>query len=125
MGGEVRKIIKHKKGVGPYRVWAKNKDYPGLAMSRSLGDFDGKKIGIIADPEIIEYKIKVHSKFIAICSDGVWEFLKNEDVMNLGKKYFLDNNPRDFCKELIEKSVELWKREDVAIDDITVVIVFF
>ena len=126
MGGEVRKIMnRHKKGVGPYRVWVKNKDYPGLAMSRSLGDFDGKKVGIIADPEIIECKIKVHCKFIAICSDGVWEFLKNEDVMNLGKKHFLDNNPRDFCKELIEKSVEFWKREDVAIDDITVVIVFF
>ena len=35
MGGEVRKIMnRHKKGVGPYRVWVKNKDYPGLAMSR-------------------------------------------------------------------------------------------
>ena len=24
--------------LGPYRVWLKNEDLPGLAMSRSLGD---------------------------------------------------------------------------------------
>ena len=32
---------------GPQRVWAKNKNFPGLAMSRSLGDYQGKKCGMI------------------------------------------------------------------------------
>ena len=126
MGGTVEKI-KNKKGhgVGPYRVWIKNKDYPGLAMSRSIGDFNGKKVGVIADPEIIEYNLSIYSKFITICSDGVWEFLNNEDVMNIGKKFYLENNPRGFCKELISKSIQYWEKEDSAIDDITAVIVFF
>ena len=126
MGGTVEKL-KNKKGhgIGPYRVWIKNKDYPGLAMSRSIGDFHGKKVGVIADPEIIEYNLSIYSKFITICSDGVWEFLNNEDVMNIGKKFYLENNPRGFCKELISKSVQYWEKEDSAIDDITVVIVFF
>ena len=31
--------------VGPFRVWARGTDYPGLAMSRSIGDFKAKSVG--------------------------------------------------------------------------------
>ena len=126
MGGTVEKILnKYGNGVGPYRVWVKNKDFPGLAMSRSIGDFIGKGVGVIPDPEIIECNLSIYSKYIVICSDGVWEFLNNEDVMKLGKKYYLENNPRGFCEELIDTSITHWRKEDVVIDDITVVTVFF
>ena len=54
MGGKVEKIKnKYGKEIGPFRVWNKARDFPGLAMSRSIGDFNGKNIGIIPDPEII------------------------------------------------------------------------
>ena len=126
MGGIVEKIKNiFGQGVGPFRVWEKDKDYPGLAMSRSLGDFNGKNIGVIPDPEIIEWELNVFSKFIVICSDGVWEFLTNKDVMECGKQFYLENNPRGFCKELIDNSIKFWKKEDVVIDDITVVTIFF
>ena len=125
-GGSVEKIInKYGQPAGPFRVWAKNKDYPGLAMSRSIGDFNGKSVGLIPDPEIIECNLSIYSKYIIICSDGVWEFLSNDDAMNIGKKYYLENNPRGFCKELIDSSVKFWEKEDVVIDDITVVTIFF
>jgi hypothetical protein len=35
----------------PYRVWARDIDMPGLAMSRSIGDAMAKNLGVIADPE--------------------------------------------------------------------------
>ena len=38
---------------GPYRVWAFGESYPGLAMSRSIGDMDAKKIGVIPNPHNI------------------------------------------------------------------------
>ena len=41
------------------------------------------------------------------------------------KQYYLENNPRGFCKELIDSSVKFWEKEDVVIDDITVVTIFF
>ena len=34
---------------GPFRVWTANKEF-GLGMSRSLGDFDLKNIGVISKP---------------------------------------------------------------------------
>jgi len=35
---------------GPFRVWLKNENYPGLAMSRSIGDLIASAIGVTAEP---------------------------------------------------------------------------
>ena len=126
MGGIVEKIKNQNgKETGPYRVWNKSREYPGLAMSRSIGDFNGKNLGIIPDPQIIETDFGININYIVVCSDGVWEFLKNDDVMNLGNKFYEENNPRGFCKEVVEYSTKCWKKEDVVIDDITMLTVFF
>jgi serine/threonine protein phosphatase PrpC len=53
---------------------------PGLAMSRSLGDGLAHSCGVISDPEIIEFEVHPDDKFIVVASDGVWEFLSNEQV---------------------------------------------
>lgn len=36
--------------MGPSRVWLPNEDVPGLAMSRSIGDFVAQSVGVIPDP---------------------------------------------------------------------------
>ena len=112
-------------GIGPYRVFAPGEDYPGLAMSRSIGDQDGKKFGVIPDPGIIEYNINRNTKYIVLCSDGVWEFLSNEHVKNIGKEFYLNNNPKGFVQELITQSVIEWESNDIVIDDITAIALFF
>ena len=48
-GGRIDKIY----GMGPYRVWFKNEDYPGLAMSRSIGDKLAHKVGVSDVPEYV------------------------------------------------------------------------
>ena len=125
-GGEVRQI-KNELGeaVGPFRVWKRGEGYPGLAMSRSIGDLNGKKIGIIPNPGIIEYLIEEKSKYIVVCSDGVWEFLNNENVKEIGEKYYVENNPSGFCHDLVNTSFSLWEKNDIVIDDITAVVAFF
>ena len=125
-GGEVHKNI-NKKGeyVGPMRVFAKGKDYPGLAMSRSFGDFQSKRYGVISEPTFVEYCLDENCKYLVICSDGVWDFLDNDNVVKIGNKHFLNNNPEGFCLEILEKASYWWQKEDVVIDDITALIVFF
>jgi serine/threonine protein phosphatase PrpC len=110
---------------GPQRVWAKNKNFPGLAMSRSLGDYKGKQCGIIPLPEFIEYKLNEESKYMVICSDGVWEFLSNKNVMEIGNRYYLKNDIHGFTQRLIQISEKMWEKTDVIVDDITAVIVYF
>ena len=36
--------------IGPYRVWLKNENVPGLAMSRSVGDRVAHSVGVISEP---------------------------------------------------------------------------
>ena len=125
-GGEVEQMKdEYGEGLGPYRVWAKGKDYPGLAMSRSIGDLKGKSIGVIPDPGILEYNLNNSTKYIVVCSDGVWEFLENQTVMNIGKKFYLENNASAFCHELVSKAFDEWQENDSIVDDITAVIAFF
>ena len=125
-GGEVEKMVdENNVGVGPYRVWVKGKSYPGLSMSRSIGDMDAKIVGVIPDPEFIEYKIDSKTKYMIVCSDGIWEFIGNEDAMKIANSFYLRNDPFGLCQTLTNKSRDFWLNEDNYVDDITVISVFF
>ena len=94
-------------------------------MSRSFGDKLGKEIGIIVDPIINEYNLNNNVKYILIASDGVWEFLTNEKIMEIGNKYYIMNDPDNFCQTMLKISTELWERKSRNIDDITLIVIFF
>ncbi len=36
--------------IGPQRVWLKNENIPGLAMSRSVGDRVAHSVGVSSEP---------------------------------------------------------------------------
>jgi serine/threonine protein phosphatase PrpC len=107
-GGVVQKIQEYGIELGPHRVWVSGQNYPGLAMSRSLGDFIGKKVGITAEPEIIEIDLNKESKFAVIASDGVWEFLSNERVVELVYKYYQNKDLNGAVNTLIDESTTKW-----------------
>ena len=124
-GGEISQYEEDGEKSGPFRVWKKGEAYPGIAMSRSIGDFIASKLGVIPEPKFIEEKIDKDTKFIVVASDGVWEFLDNETVKKMVMPFYEKNDPAGACKELIKKSTEFWNQEDIVVDDITVVIAFF
>ena len=125
-GGVVEVILDEKdEPIGPARIWMKGQTYPGLAISRTIGDIDAKKIGVIPHPQIIEYTITSQTKYIILCSDGIWEFITNEEVMKIANPFYLKNDAYGLCKELTKISTERWLKDDVVVDDITVVVAFF
>ena len=111
--------------LGPPRVYKAGYTAPGLAMSRSLGDFQAKECGVISTPQVIEYDINITSKYLVVCSDGVWEFISNEQVRDIGNIFYPRNDVYGFCSELINYSTSIWSQINIARDDITVVGVFF
>ena len=111
--------------TGPSRVFKSGSQYPGLAMSRSLGDLMAKECGVISTPQIIEYEINANTKYMVICSDGVWEFMNNEQVRDLGNIFYAQNKVNDFCIQLVNLAMNLWSQNEIIRDDITVVSVFF
>ena len=124
-GGEISQFEEDGEKSGPFRVWKKGEVYPGIAMSRSIGDLIATTLGVIPEPKFLEQNIDKDTKFMVVASDGVWEFLENETVKDIVMPYYLKNDPNGACKELIKKSTEWWNKEDIVVDDITVVIVFF
>ena len=125
-GGRVDKLTdQYGNKVGPNRVFKGELTYPGLAMSRSLGDFQAKECGVVTEPEINEIKINHNFKYMVICSDGVWEFMQNEQVRDLGNMFYSKNQVGNFCSTLVQQAVNSWEKQDIIRDDITVVCVYF
>ena len=81
------------KPLGPHRVWLKNQNLPGLAMARSFGDLVAASVGVSPEPEVLDFDLEPNDKFIVIASDGVWEFLSNEDVMKIVLPFWKKNDP--------------------------------
>ena len=121
-GGRVDKIF----GMGPYRVWFKDAEYPGLAMSRSIGDGYAHKIGVIHEPEIFDFNLNnARPKAIILASDGVFEFVKNEEIKDIVEKYFYNMDSQGCAKDIVEYSRKIWENSGYAIDDITCIVAFF
>ena len=115
-----------KKYIGPERVWLKNKEEPGLAMTRSIGDKLAHSIGVIEDPEFKSYEYVGNEKFIVIASDGIWEYLNGDDCIKIVKKYYEKNySVEEASFALVKEAFDKWKRKEVAIDDITAIVIFF
>ena len=110
--------------IGPMRVWLKNEDYPGLAMSRSFGDKVAHSVGVIAEPEIKEYLFDKNDKFFIVASDGLFEFMSSQEIVNIVKDYYLNGDIVSCCEDLYKMSCEKWMKEEEVIDDITIILVF-
>lgn len=110
---------------GPPRVWLGDIDVPGLAMSRSIGDEVSHSVGVVDIPEIIEYDITDNDLFAVWASDGVWEFLSNEQVAKIVHSQAPNSagaNWEAAVNALIEAANKQWRKEEEVVDDITTVI---
>lgn len=110
--------------MGPQRVWLPQEDIPGLAMSRSLGDRVAHSVGVSCEAEITERVLGEGDKIVIMASDGVWEFLSNEDVASIVVPFFEVGAPEAAANALVKAAYQRWKEEEEVIDDITVVIIF-
>jgi serine/threonine protein phosphatase PrpC len=111
--------------LGPKRVWLKEEDVPGLAMSRSFGDRVAHSVGVISEPEITEYSFLHEDKFIILASDGIWEFISNDECVNYVKDFFIKKDISGALNFLYKEASKRWIIEEEVIDDITLIIIFF
>lgn len=155
-----------------YRVFAKNKKdsrgkrYPGLNMSRAMGDLTGfHDAGISAVPDVLKHlltepaapksdptkgpvsppgeveggrerspskpsvtsvDLNPNDRFLMLCSDGVWEFLKSEDAVNEVTK-FKAQDAMAAAEHICQLSWRQWisAMDGQVVDDITAVIIHF
>lgn len=111
--------------AGPERVWIKDKPFPGLAMTRSFGDQIAGSVGVICEPEIKEFMWKDEDAFVVVASDGLWEYVSNEDVVRIVGEGIMEGNYTNVADELYKFALKKWEENEDGVDDITIVVVFF
>ena len=123
--GRIQPFTEEGEFVGPERVWIKEEDVPGLAMTRSFGDRVAATVGVMSEPEIKEFDFDENDKFMIIASDGIWEFISSQECVNIIKDFYDKNELKECCEYLYQESSKRWLKEEEVIDDTTLILVFF
>jgi len=103
-------------------VWDSTLERPGCAFSRSVGDAVAKKVGVTAEPEILEWELSPKDKFAVIASDGVFEFITSQHVVDMINKH---PNKLEAAKQVVAEAYRLWLTYDDRTDDISIIILMF
>lgn len=103
------------------RVYCQDHNYPGTAFSRSLGDSIAEDIGVNGEPEILTKKVSKGDEILVIASDGVFEFLTNQRMIDICAAC---DDPLHACTKLLEASYEQWLNYELRTDDITCIVLF-
>mmetsp|Transcript_79230 Transcript_79230/g.224285 ORF Transcript_79230/g.224285 Transcript_79230/m.224285 type:complete len:396 (-) Transcript_79230:115-1302(-) len=114
-------------GFYNHRVFSQKGMYPGLNMSRAIGDVVGhEEAGLTAQPDIKEINLEEMKKdfssiVLILCTDGVWEFIDSQCAVDMVYSY----NSKSKCDEAIEhlakESYDCWMKDsdNEISDDIT------
>ncbi|RWW34671.1 hypothetical protein GW17_00000532 [Ensete ventricosum] len=118
------RVFAHEREPHIQRVWLPDEDFPGLAMTRALGDFQLKDNGIISVPQVAHRRLTSRDRFIVLATDGVWDALSNEEAVSI--VWSTDSND-DASKKLVEAARNAWKSKfpSAKVDDCTAACLFF
>lgn len=115
-------------GFVNYRVFVRNGMYPGLNMSRALGDILAhSEAGLSSMPDVktvdLNPLLSANDEVtLVICTDGVWEFIESAEAFRIIAANH-DGDAGAICQRLALRSWELWIQDSggEVCDDITVV----
>lgn len=108
-------------GGDPPRVWHPTQEYPGTAFTRSIGDALAEELGVYAEPEMLTRQMQPTDAILVIASDGVYEFLTNQSVIDICAKF---TDPLEACRAVVAEAYELWLQYELRTDDITIICMF-
>ena len=77
-----------------------------LILTRTLGDKEMKKYGVIPVPDFYTKKIEKDDLFVIIASDGIWDVINEEEIYKMG-------NEKELSSEIFSKKImDLAKERD-------------
>jgi serine/threonine protein phosphatase PrpC len=98
--------------------------YPGLSISRSLGDILAHHIGVTSEPKVKMMDITSSDKFIVIGSDGIWDFLGFDEVIEIINDYGM-RDPGTSTEFICSKARDICMADNSILDDMTIIVSFF
>jgi hypothetical protein len=82
-----------------------------------------EEIGVFAEPEVLVWPLSNKDKFAVIASDGVFEFLTSQNVVDMVAQF--PGKPIEAAKFIVAEAYRLWLKYDERTDDISIIIMFF
>ena len=105
---DIKEVERIKKNGG---IVFNNRVFGTLMLTRSFGDKEMKKYGVISTPDCFCHKIKDEDLYIVIASDGVWDAVSEEEIMQMGgEKYSSD----DFSKKIVKLAIDKGTRDNIS-----------
>jgi len=94
----------------------------GLAVSRSFGDYALKNklkekrgsSGIIAEPDCTIQRLTEHHQFLVLATDGLWDVMSNEDVVQLLNEKKEDDID-DITELLVTTAISKGSRDNITV----------
>lgn len=102
--GEIRQSSIDKKN----KIYVRGRMYPGLSISRSLGDLLGHHIGVTSEPNVRILELTSADLYILIGSEGIWSHLTYKEVGDIVTE-FVKKDPGISCELLWQKIQEVCK----------------
>jgi serine/threonine protein phosphatase PrpC len=94
--------------------------YPGLVVTRAIGDNVAKKLGVLHEPDIANFILTPEDKYIVLGTDGVFDGISNNQVLDIVSKA---KTAKSACKEITKASLEGMNKQNL--DDNTTNICVF
>lgn len=129
---------------GPYYIWKSYSSIPGLVVSRSIGNIIAEDIGVISKADTKTHSLSIEDEFFVIASEGVWNVMTNQDVVNYVAAYkdkakrvnVSCENYKEIsvneacisqllCEEARVRWLALVENEDLMIEDISCIVLEF
>jgi serine/threonine protein phosphatase PrpC len=95
--------------------------YPGLSISRSLGDLLSHNIGVSSEPNVRVLELTQNDHFVVIASEGIWSHMSAEDVGEIVSE-FAAKDPGISCELVWQKVKEKCHTEGHILSDTTFIV---
>jgi serine/threonine protein phosphatase PrpC len=110
-GGQVRPVP----GESIPRAFHAGKMYPGIALSRTLGDTLAHQIGILAEPEVKTVEFHDQRAFLIVASDGLWENFPPEKAVATAAEIIRTEGAQAAALALARRADEFTSPDDLTV----------
>lgn len=85
--------------------------FGSLVVTRSIGDKEMKKYGVIAEPSITRRELSDEDSYVILGSDGVWDVIGEDNLKVFAKE---DMKAETLCKRLVNTAMKEGTRDNIS-----------
>ncbi|KAJ3002931.1 hypothetical protein HKX48_002024 [Thoreauomyces humboldtii] len=114
-GARVERLTIGDQPDGPLRIFKGTLPYPGIVVTRALGDNVAKRLGVLHEPDVLVHDLSPTDLFLVMGTDGVWDGIKDSHLVDAYDRFPRD--PDGFSREVTERSLK--GMDELHLDDNT------